>query len=272
MYAVIILVVALAALAIAYAPMNRTINNFKTDCENSTEPIDPGFNDIPKYYINVDSSTNRRKYMEGQIKLLDIKNIERFSAIDPNKLKERNIRVPTGHALDTLTMACMMSHVHLIKQMYDDNHEIAMVVEDDLNFHIIKKWKYTLKEILDRAPKDYEIINLAPHQCKAVPDITFANAKEHEGVVCYIINRSGMKKIVDAFFRGNNLRKDYENEEDYISDRYLYKYLKSYMLRPNLFLLNDSEMPSDIYLGLGEASDHFRYKYINWKIINTHYS
>ena len=269
-YTLILFGIVLAALTITYASMNRSINNFKTECEKSTAAIDPGFNDIPKYYINVDSSTDRREYMEEQIKFLDVKNIERFSAIDPRKLEERNIRVPTGGILDVLTMACMMSHVHVIKQMYDDGHQVAMVLEDDVNFHVIKKWKYTLKQILDAAPKDYEIINLAPHECKAASDIIFVNAKEHEGAVCYIINRSGMKRIVDAFFQDNNLRKEYKNEEDYVSDRYLYKYLNSYMLRPNLFLLNDSEMLSDIYSG--QLSDHLRFKYINWKIINTHYS
>ena len=99
-------------------------------------------------------------------------------------------------------------------------------------------------------------------------DIKFINSKKEleSGAVCYLITRKGMKKVIDIIYDQEERyildinKKKYE----YIADVFLYRNLKSYILVPKLFLLNDNEYES--------MSDLIKYSGLNAEIIKKYYS
>ena len=79
-----------------------------------------------------------------------------------------------------------------------------------------------------------------------------------------------MEKIVNLLIKKDgsyNLIKNYR----YVSDKFLYDYLNSYILIPKLFLLNDSELESTIHNNKNYSSDLDKFLRINSNIIDKYY-
>jgi GR25 family glycosyltransferase involved in LPS biosynthesis len=71
------------------------------------------------FYINLDSSTDRRENVEIQINQYNITGLERFPALtDPAKF-----------------LSCTKSHLELFRQCDEDNVETIMVLEDDFQIY-----------------------------------------------------------------------------------------------------------------------------------------
>lgn len=159
-----------------------TINNF--------------FDGYPIYYINLDRSKDRRKYMENIFTKYLIKDVTRIEAIDGKR--KMNCKVIRYNAYTNSQLACTLSHIKAIKTAYENNNEIAVIMEDDVGFRPID---YTLDDIIKNAPKNWEYINLCPlNPLLSISPYYFVSDRSLSGLgtSTYIINRKGMKKILDT--------------------------------------------------------------------------
>lgn len=101
------------------------------------------------FWINLDSSTERRNYIENEFKKYDIDNHVRVSAISgihgDKKMREN---------------CCHRSHLKAITQFLNTNDDYAIICEDDISLSLKPYWKDSLETIIEKSPKDTGIIML----------------------------------------------------------------------------------------------------------------
>ena len=56
--------------------------------------------------------------------------------------------------------ACTLSHINTIREFSKSNYGVALVMEDDMTLEFKPYWKKSVKQIMDNAPSDWEIIQL----------------------------------------------------------------------------------------------------------------
>jgi len=74
--------------------------------------------EIHTMYINLDSRTDRKQYVESELTKLGITHFERFKAIQ----------------LENGALGCSMSHLKCIENAKKNNYEYVMICEDDIIF------------------------------------------------------------------------------------------------------------------------------------------
>ena len=237
---------------------------------------------VPIYYINLDRSHQRQKFMEDQFKLYNITNYKRIVGIDGKQLKNNltdNINGTTFTnnypGLTKNELGCLLSHLKAIKMAYDNNLDQVLILEDDCSLDLMFFWEDNLISLLDKLNKpDWEIFQLYTGNC-----INF-NSKKCSlqtgenycwGCVAYLINRKGMEKIIN--FIRTNIQNEiilgkYFNNKLYPtrgeSDIFLYQIAKTYYLDTPLFYPNNYNLKTTI-----DNSDNFSIECSN-KIID-HY-
>jgi GR25 family glycosyltransferase involved in LPS biosynthesis len=196
---------------------------------------------IPVYYINMDKSVNRRKVMERQFKILRIQPT-RVPGIDGSKLIFNN------KSISPAEKGCTMSHLKAIKMAYDNDDFISLITEDDTSLMLSPLWDEQLSEVIQRAPSDWQIINLAvTYPKKGIKDefIRFDSSNTGWGAWGYVINRSGMKQLIDMTSDGTDISA--EKGMYQVADMFLYKSLVSYeYYGKTLFYLMSHELNSTI--------------------------
>lgn len=204
------------------------------------------------YWINLDRSINRRVFMEHMFTDHVFHNIPtfRFSAIDGKtqnvfELVNKNYNFPSRTNVE---YACLLSHLEIIRNFYnsDKEYENALILEDDICLDFKKYWKKPLKEVIDNAPKDWEIIQLCffGYRCAAQPVKLYDDETILYSTGAYIINRKGAKKIADSY---KNNKYILNPIIDISADIYLFKVMKKYAYKYPYFIFkseNDSTIHS----------------------------
>tara|TARA_B100001063_G_scaffold247281_1_gene292119 strand:- start:484 stop:1092 length:609 start_codon:yes stop_codon:yes gene_type:complete len=106
------------------------------------------------YYINLESRTDRRTRVESQLELLGWK-YERFNAV-----KTKSGRV-----------GCSMSHLRLLQMAKQKNLPYIVIIEDDIHFTDIPKFKSLHKEFIENI-SDFDVYLLAGNLRPPVEIIT----------------------------------------------------------------------------------------------------
>lgn len=219
---------------------------------------------VPVYYINLDRSPQRKKFMEDQFNRYNITNYKRITGVDGKQLKNTfkdNINGTTfANNYPELTkneVGCLLSHLKAIKTAYDNNLDQVLILEDDSSLDLMFFWEDKLTSLLNKLNKpDWEIFQLYTGNC-----INFnskkcslqTGEKDCWGCVAYLINRKGMEKIIN-FIKTNNQNEiilgKYFNNKLYPtrgqSDIFLYQIAKTYYLDTPLFCTNNSNLQSTI--------------------------
>ena len=181
--------------------------------------------DIPIYYINLDRSTGRKKTIESFFKNNNITNYKRVEAIDGNNLSKEILsnkyNLDKNPKLNLYDYACALSHLKAIEQVLIDNHDYALIIEDDCNFEYLKYQKEPILNIIDKI-KNYEIIKLSSidhfdrKSLKNEDALKWKVEKKYyykdlenkiilknnsNGLQGYIVNKTTCKKIVDNNFK-----------------------------------------------------------------------
>lgn len=162
--------------------------------------------DIPIYYINLNRSKDRKIKLEEYFKEHEFTNITRIEAVDgslldrPELEKQYNIQ-PT---ISKNEIGCALSHYKAIETVYNDQHEYALIIEDDCRFEYLKHQIIPLINLLSEK-EDWEVIKLATvdryykqnsKTIKHIVDNKF-NKEGGSSAVAYIINKKGCKKIIE---------------------------------------------------------------------------
>jgi GR25 family glycosyltransferase involved in LPS biosynthesis len=214
-------------------------------------------NKFPIYYINLNKRVDRKNHIENLLNSNNMTNFTRIESYDGDKLKTyENLKVinEENNCTSIYQQGCLFSHLKAIKTAYDNSDEFAFIIEDDLNIEYKNKWFYLFSSkyndnIMTNTPDDWDLLKF--HCCyPKYTNILIKRLKKKMNkyqkwdtrsfsTACYLINRKGMKKIIDIFFINNKYV--IYSEKDYVADIILYKLLNTYdYTHPTFTVLNDT--------------------------------
>jgi GR25 family glycosyltransferase involved in LPS biosynthesis len=100
------------------------------------------------YCINLDKRPDRWLEAKNEFNKFKIENVERFSGVDGNELKQ-NLKILNGEA------GILLTHINLIKKCLDDKVSNVLIFEDDVIF--TNEINY-LDDYMNKLPKDWDMI------------------------------------------------------------------------------------------------------------------
>ena len=207
-------------------------------CKRKKENFQESLVHYPIYWINLDRSKDRKKWIEKIFKNMGINKHTRVSAVDGRKLGTYNLSIPqeyySNHSINEL--ACTSSHLKCIEKAYNNKDNVAIICEDDVCFSLLKAVGKSLNEIINKCPRDWEIIQLGinnPEHMKLLlkEKREYVNWKrDYWGAFCYVINRKGINKIYNSCFKKGmiNIKKGYKHR--IVADELIYNICKTYTL------------------------------------------
>ena len=187
------------------------------------------------YWINLDRCIKRRQNMESMLSLLPIKN-ERIIAIDGKNELDENIYgkfICDEFKLNKLEYACTLSHLNTIKKFNESEHNIALIMEDDMTLEFKKYWTKSIEQVINEAPKDWEIIMLTYIYHNKLDNIYTLNDKYIASAGAYLINKKGSKKLMDLISVNDNYKL---LNKCHHADHYIYSLLKTYVYKYPYFI------------------------------------
>jgi len=216
------------------------------------------------YWINLDRSYKRKEYMETLLNDPVFNNIDkhRITAFD-GKMNANNVMdnfvLDKKSKVSMVEYATLLSHLNAIREFAGSKYEIALIFEDDINLDLKPYWKKSIKEIIENAPSDWEIIQLyyildgnfkIPEK-----DYTFIennnfifinntiipyskNVINSFSLAAYIIKKKTAVSFINNFYKNDKYTlKNYLH----IADYYIYKHFKSYTYKYPMFSTLDDE-------------------------------
>jgi len=198
------------------------------------------------YWINMDSSKDRFNSMTEVLKDDCFANIpkERITGFDA---KLNPTMVMNHFVLETTKQpetayGCLLSHLESIRTFHNSPHEVALIMEDDVNLEFKKYWNKTVKQIMQNAPPDWDIIMLS--YILMGDDIyyhwetTTTDYKKELTASClsYIINKKGSKKIMESYKDKWVLD---PTMWTHAADGYIYLKTNTYCYKYPMFIYND---------------------------------
>ena len=201
------------------------------------------------YWINLERAKDREKHMK---KLLDdpiFNNImtRQFKAIDVNGDKNIYDMLDIKEKkMSDNEYACLLSHLETIRKFSNSNYENALIFEDDVSLDYKKYWDKTIQEVIDNAPKDWEILKLCCFKHKPykkeynlwnyLPGS--GNTDTNWSCVSYLINNKAANKIIKSIYIDKKYK--LENTLPHQADFYIYSKLKTYGYKYPYFTYRDN--------------------------------
>jgi GR25 family glycosyltransferase involved in LPS biosynthesis len=191
------------------------------------------------YWINIDKTTDRRKFMEEQFIKNKLDN-ERVSAITPNDLDEvLNDKRPLtckhpGCTNCEYEYATISSHIKAIMEgLKNKDNDWFVVMEDD----IVIPFDINYNKLISELPEDAELVQLlilyGPTVKTLYNVLTMQNIKfiKWQNLLpsagMYIISRVGAEKLVSKYFKNNKY--DFTScEYQVVADVAIYLSINSY--------------------------------------------
>jgi GR25 family glycosyltransferase involved in LPS biosynthesis len=202
------------------------------------------------YWINLDRSPDRRESMEKMFKdsVFDGIPQKRISGVDGKKDNIYEMIEVKEYSANDSEYGCLLSHLNAIKEFNESNYEIALILEDDCTLELKKYWKKSIKQIIQNAPSDWEIIMLSYY----LPDNHPFNKWENDdytsnipySTLSYIINKKGATKLITDCNNLSCYKDNYyllNSNSEHKSDHYIFKNTITYCYKYPLFIYGDGE-------------------------------
>lgn len=209
------------------------------------------FQGCPKiFYINMNICEERNNYMINQFNELGITNYERFDALHEGNSKLNIIDIKRKHKPSIYY--CLLSHITLIRKIYEEGLKEAIICEDDVDLRLSKYWNKSIREYIDKSiyETELDIINFFDSSLETnIIELKEYEQNKHWGASCYYITFKACEKIVNKLCY--NLIKDkyYLNLRNYNkieADILIFDLLKTYILPlTSVRLINDSNIHDD---------------------------
>ena len=216
------------------------------------------------YWINLDRARERKTKMEQMFTdpIFKNTNIQRIQAVDGKDQDIKRIIKNNIHQTNTssndLEYACLLSHLDTIREFSESNYDIALILEDDMTLEYKSKWKTTIENIIQNAPKDWEIIQLCYIIKDKIPNETYTLNKENfHSTGAYIIHKNAVKKFMKDIFIENKYKLDVNISHN--ADIYLYKEFITYTYKYPFFIYhtnNDSYIHAEHVEFIHNRSKH----------------
>lgn len=245
----------LFVLIVVYFSINHSvqvkIDKFKSQVEKLREnkTVEDKLKTFPKYYINLKRHRDRKATLANEMLEYDLTNFFSIEAFDGKNIKDMHKGIIDGytyinkndHDCYEAQLAITMSHLKAMIQAKKDNHEMAIIMEDDVRFTLVPHWKKSFEEILDEIPEDCEILLLANRTDQKIEkmELSKTDIKNYNGVA-YLITKKGMKKA-EKFLSNKNFNFELEN---IVFDKGMLDQFNVYTYNITLFLLNNYEFES----------------------------
>ena len=211
------------------------------------------FYNIPFYYINLNSSIDRNKYMIEKYSN-KFKNMQRVQAVDGSKITSIKNCNSSPYEL-----ACYESHIKAIKRAYEDNQDYALIAEDDLDLNEDYVQKY-YKSLISQLPEDWEILQLVCSNKKMMNFLPLNNITKYTmgnyGALLYLINKKGMNSVINS--KTINM-----NGNKILADHTLYKACNTYTVSPSFQEDNFINNSTIIYRGSVKKANKGKEKILN---------
>jgi GR25 family glycosyltransferase involved in LPS biosynthesis len=184
------------------------------------------------YWINLDRSEDRKKNMEKMFEdpAFNGKKIIRIPAVDGkapdiDNIINSNFEKMKLEISTKIEHACTLSHVNALREFAKSEHQIALIMEDDMTLEYKPYWKKSIKEIMNNAPTDWDIIQLTYILPDNLPNEMYQkNNKYYWSTAAYIINKKNINIIP---ILPDKIKTDVPTADYYLYDifnTYLYKY------------------------------------------------
>jgi hypothetical protein len=200
----------------------------------------------PIFWLNLDSDTHRREYMETQFKYWQIENHTRISGYDGRSddvalyLKGKFPENVTQNEL-----GCCMSHLKAIKYFYENTEdEYCLIVEDDVDFDLVKYWNFTWNDFFSQLPYDWDCVQLTTITTGEIHIKLHIRFINDFSAAIYLISRHHAAKIIKNHIRENKYKLDHKIKPRAVSEDVILETGKTYSIP--LFLYN-LEMGSTIH-------------------------
>jgi GR25 family glycosyltransferase involved in LPS biosynthesis len=187
--------------------------------------------DIKIYYINLNRAIDRRNKLEEVFNNNNL-NYKRVSAIDGNDLDINEINNKYEYNnMNIYEIACLFSHIKAMKEIIEDKHEYAIIMEDDCNFDYFKYKTIKIKD-LKEYKQNWEIIQLAITSGRVLSRkiarekgnlILRTNKLNPVGAIAYLINTTAIHKILHHFSNNKFIK---------VSDEYIFELVITYFTKP----------------------------------------
>jgi len=210
------------------------------------------------YWINVDTQTRRADNMVKQFNERKIEHT-RINAVKPSNENPKKV---------DYERCCTLSHLKAIETFLETEEQHCVICEDDLSFEFETFWKKTFDEIIQKAPNNWGIIQLAyilqNIESKFKDKAEYFNYKtlSVSGTLAYIINRNCAKHLLDVFKKRRHIptadcfRSGIYASVEYFTkfDSFVYKY--PYFIYPDN---NDSLIGNSLSLHVASKSQQIQY-------------
>lgn len=226
----------------------------------------------PVYYINMDKDQNRRQYMETQLSQI-AKEYHRIRGFNGHAIKDIHSDTVDGISFKNFyndmtksEVGCTVSHLLSIKAGYESSADIVMICEDDVMFDTCTLAP-PISEIVSKAPKDWEILQLIVIQndlpkiyskLQGFPQIEYVKREEDKlfwSTACYLVHRRGLNKIMSIVGSGketisilpirevNSVPYPHQGQ----ADTYILDLCTTYSVLPCPFLVDNTNLASTIH-------------------------
>jgi hypothetical protein len=193
------------------------------------------------YWINLDRSPDRKTRMlemftDSAFKEIPIK---RFSAVDGKNENIDEMMTIRKRKLTNPEYGCLLSHLEIINEFSKTDYQVAMVMEDDITLDFKKFWKKSIRQVIDNAPKDWEIILLCYHSDIHPVDEYTLNENNYWSTGAYIINNAAAKKFTSSTYINGTYHLDDNIKQ--AADDYLFIKMRTYVYKYPYFIYGYSE-------------------------------
>jgi len=188
---------------------------------------------------------------------------QRISAVDGSKNKDAVLNsyvMKRQSRCSDVEYACLLSHLETIRKFAESPPEmgdVALIMEDDVSLDFKPYWTKTLREIMDSAPKDWDIIQLSYMTAREkIPKQDFVLTYGHYfSTAAYLINRKSADKFMSDTYRGRKYHLD--DSARHVADEYIYKRTRAYTYKHPYFIYkgdNDTTLLHDGSMKFHEQS------------------
>lgn len=212
--------------------------------------VDPStvnrFVSFPILCIHLERSSDRAKHIQEQTTCLVSLPLLKIPAIDGRDIdtdKQDHVQIDEFEFdasslifAETSTkkamIACLLSHLRAIHYAWRKNLDTVCICEDDVSFFLLPHWSRTWKEIVQEAPRGWEMILLYNNgvDISISSDLHYIKASPGNGTVAYLISKKGQKKIASLFDENARFTKiPLAFSSFFIADYFLYKFLSPHV-------------------------------------------
>tara|TARA_B100001939_G_C16942753_1_gene618961 strand:+ start:2925 stop:3716 length:792 start_codon:yes stop_codon:yes gene_type:complete len=162
----------------------------------------------PVYWLNLDSDTHRREYMENQFDHWEIENHTRISGYDGrvDDICENLVGIAPDN-MTTNEIGCCMSHLKAIKHFYEEtDDEYCLIFEDDVVIDMAKFWNFTWKDFVAKLPYDWDCVQLTTICTGDIHVVLHHYFINDFSAAAYLISRHHAEKIIKNHIRGSKFK------------------------------------------------------------------